>query len=189
MIKANVRPVGLPKLKRQLTHAEKQFISDLKSKTKNELGPIISKVRSQIPAVAPITGMDHNGRTQWTRPRVSAYANPRARAKKGKSYVPIVGLRAASPSRAVGFEYGELAGIRRKPPKPVSKGWNSTSPGYHSYRVNGQGEAMIQRLEKIRVKPGRFFYKNVAKYLPEIRTRMRGIVEDSVKDLNRKLEG
>lgn len=189
MIKANVRPVGLPKLKRQLTAAEKQFIKDLRRNARTELGPIISKVRSQIPAVAPISGMDHAGRTKWARPKVSSYANPRARAKRGRSTVPIVGIRATSPSGAVGFQYGELAGIRRKPPKPVSKGWNSTSPGYHSYRVNGQGEAMIQRLEKIRVKPGRFFYKNVAKYLPEIRTRMRGIVEDSVKDLNRKLEG
>jgi hypothetical protein len=189
MIKTTLRPVGLPKLKKQLSQAEKDFIKDLRAKSKAEMGPIVAKVRSQIPVVAPIKGMLHQGRSKWAVPKVSTYANPRARAKKGRGTVPIVGFRAASPKNAVGFEYGELAGIRRKPPRPVSKGWNSTTVGgFHSYRVNGQGEAMIERLERIRVKPGRFFYRHIAKYLPEIRTKMRGIVDNSVKELNRKLK-
>lgn len=188
MLKASVKPVGIPKLNKVLTDAEKQFIKDLRAKAKAEMMPIASKVRSQIPAVAPISGMLHNGRTQWAVPKVTVYSNPKKRAKRGRNVAPIIGFRATAPSRAVGFAYGELAGIRRKPPKPVSKGWNSTTVGgYHSYRVNGQGEAMIQRLERIRVKPGRFFYRHIAKALPELRRRMAGIVEDTVKDLNKKL--
>ena len=187
MLKASIKPVGIPKLNKILTQAEKDYIKDLKKQARAEMAPIASKVRSQIPTVAPIKGMLHDGRTQWAVPKVSVYTNPKARAKRGRNTVGIVGFRATAPSSAVGFAYGELAGIRRKPPKPFSKGWNSTSPGYHTYRVNGQGEAMIQRLEKIAVKPGRFFYRHIRKYLPELRDKMRGIVEETTRDLNRKL--
>jgi hypothetical protein len=188
MVKPSIKVVGIPKLNKILTQAEQDFIKDLRAKAKTQMLPIASKVRSQIPTVAPIKGMDHNGRTQWAVPKVTVYSNPRTRAKRGRNVAPIMGFRATSPSRAVGFAYGELAGIRRKAPKPVSKGWYTTTVGgYHSYRVNGQGEAMIQRLEKIQARPGRFFYRHVRKYLPELRQRMLGIVEDTVKDLNRKL--
>lgn len=187
MLKASIKPVGIPKLNKVLTDAEKQYVKDLRSKARAEMAPIASKVRSQIPTVAPIKGMEHNGRTQWALPKVSVYTNPKARAKRGRNTVGLIGFRANPPSGAVGFAYGELAGIRRKPPRPYSKGWNSTQIGFHSYRVNGQGEAMIQRLEKIAVRPGRFFYRHVRKYLPELRERMRGIVEETTKDLNRKL--
>lgn len=188
-VKPDIRIVGIPKLNKVLTQAEKEYVRDLRAKARSQMLPIANKVRTQIPTIAPISGMAHNGRTAWAQPKVAVYSNPKARAKRRRNTVGIVGFKATPPSRAVGFSYGELAGIRRKPPKPVSKGWNSTTVGgYHSYRVNGQGDAFIERLEQIRVRPGRFFYRHIRKYLPELRERMRGIVLETTADLNRKLK-
>jgi len=148
------------------------------------MAPIVSAVQAAMPTTAPIKGMAHNGRTAYAKPKVASYARPQARSRK-TAYIPIIGFKATG----VGFAYAELAGIQRRAPRPVSKGWNSTSVGYHSYQLNGQGGAFIQRLERIYAKPGRFFFREVLKDLPRVRRKIRGILEDRTKQLNRKLRG
>jgi hypothetical protein len=177
---------GLPKLGGQLRQAEKDYISDLKSKSRAVMQPLVGPVRKALPVVAPLSGMAHNGRTQYVRPNVKVYAAPRVRNRK-RDYIPIVGFRAGGPKSGVGFDYAELAGIRRQAPRPISKGWNQTSPGFHSYRVTGQGDAFIRSLEKIYARPGRFFFRELLKDLPMVRAKVRGIVEDRTKQLNREL--
>jgi hypothetical protein len=186
MLNTKIVIKNLPKLGGQLAQAEKDYINDLKTKSKAEMSPVVSRVRAALPSVAPISGMAHNGRTRYVKPRVTAYAAPRARDRR-RDYIPIVGFRAGGPKSAVGFDYAELAGIRRNPPRPISKGWNSTSQGFHSYQVSGQGDAFIRRLEAIYAKPGRFFFRQVLKDLPRVRAKVRGILEQRTKQLNREL--
>lgn len=187
MLKGDIVIKDFPKLAYKLTQAEKDYIDDLKREAKAEMSPVASRVRSLLPSVLPLSGMNHNGRTQYRRPPVKVYAAPRVRNRR-RDYIPIAGFRAGGVKNAVGFEYAELAGIRRHPPRPISKGWNSTTAGgYHSYTVNGQGDYFIARLERIYARPGRFFFHNILKELPRVRSAVRKIVVDRTEKLNKEL--
>lgn len=163
----------------------KEFRKSINSELKPILNPIEGQINSEVTSSirSNLKGMNHNGRTAWSGAKVTARTGMRA-----KELVFIEGKgRNGGMDVQLGFEYSELAGIERRPPRPVSKGWGSPSVGYHSYIYNGQGKAFNRKLTSVYGKPGRFLFKRVLKRKPEIEDKVLKIAERFNIKLNRRL--
>lgn len=181
-----VTVVGAKETVKALKEADADAIKNLRRDLKTEMSGEISNIVTQIPAVAPIRGMIHAGRTKWKRPKGKVGFTPGSvRGFKGKEYSPLVTLTFTGGTNSVGFDMAELAGIRRNAPRARSKIRNSTSNGAQrgdgSYAVNRQGDFFISALEQakpIKGRAGRFAF--------DIFLRRRPIIEKKATDFVNK---
>lgn len=156
--------IGNAEVLRELKVYEKGLHNQFKKSMNSELTPILKPIEGEINSTVGsslrnrMRGMFHNGRTAWSGVEVKIKTSLRPR-----DLIFIEGKgRNAGLDTQVGFEYAELAGIDRgRPPRQLSKGWGSTSVGYHSYIYNGQGKVFNRRLTETYGRPGRFLWKRV----------------------------
>lgn len=172
-------------LKTYETDLYKEFRKNVNSQLKPVIAPIEGDINSSVTSSLrnQMKGMFHEGRTAWSGVKVTPKVSLRPRDLlfiEGKG-------RNAGLDTQVGFEYAELAGIERRPPRPVSKGWGSTGPGYHSYIYNGQGKAFNRKLTSSYGRPGRFLWKRVLKRKPELEKKVLDIAENLNIKINRRL--
>jgi hypothetical protein len=170
---------------------EKDLYNELGKNLNTQLRPVLGPIQGQINGVVTSqlrsrtkAGMfGHDGRTQWAGAeiRTKTSVNP-----NNLIFIEGKGRGSSSLDGALGFEYAELAGIRKNPPKPVSKGWGQTGPGYHSYIQNGQGDGFIKMLNKYG-KPGRFLFKRVLNKRANIEDKVLLLSEKLNVKINRKL--
>ena len=181
---------GDKEVMRALKDAEKRLLPELRKALNSELSPILSPIESQINSSdtsklkSQMPGMFHDGRTQWGGVTVRARVSLRP---KDLIFIEGKGAGKGSLDGAVGFEYAELAGIERRAPRAISKGWGSSSVGYHSYIYNGQGKAFNAKLGSAFGKPGRFLWTKVLKRKPEIEAKVQRISEQFGIAISRKL--
>jgi hypothetical protein len=174
---------------RALRDYEKSLLPALRKAMNTELSPILNPIENSINSSdttrlkSAMPGMFHDGRTAWSGVDVKARVSLRP-----KDLIFIEGKgRSNGMGKQVGFEYAELAGIERRAPRPVSKGWGSSSVGYHSYIYNGQGKAFNKKLGATFGKPGRFLWTRVLKRKPEIEAKVEKIAEQFGIQLSRKI--
>lgn len=168
---------------------DKQLYRELGKKLESDLRPIMGPIQGQINGSVTSAlksrrdiGMFHDGRSGWSGVEVKTKTSIQP-----KNLIFIEGKgRNLGLDTQVGFEYAELAGIRRRPPRAVSKGWGSTGVGYHSYIQNGQGDGFIDMLGRYG-KPGRFLWKRVLNRKPQIEKKVSDIAETFNIRVNRKL--
>jgi len=170
---------------------EKDLYKELGKSLDSKLRPIMGPIQGQINGSVAgqlrsrrDAGMfNHSGRTSWggAEVKVKTSASP-------KNLIFIEGKGPGSGDYGkLGFNYAELAGIRRKPPRPISKGWNETSAGgYHAYFVRGQGDGFIKMLNRYGG-PGRFLWKRVLNRKPEIEEKVIQIAESYNLKITRRL--
>lgn len=156
---------------------------DMRTDIRPIAAPIVSEINSTITnqLMSRDYEMFHNGRTQWTGARYT----PQVTSNRNG----IVKLRFTGKKGGLGFDYAELAGVRRRPPRNRSKGWYSNAEGYHSYDYAGQGDVFINRLNKDFGKPGRFAWIRIIKKRAEIDDKIRNIFDRYNIKLNAKLRG
>ena len=174
---------------RALKDTEKSLLPALRKALNSELSPILNPIENAINSFdgarlqSAMPGMFHDGRTAWSGVTVKARVSLRP-----KDLIFIEGKgRSNGMGNQFGFEYAELAGIERRAPRAVSKGWGSNSVGYHSYIYNGQGKAFNRKLGSMFGKPGRFLWQRVLKRKPEIEAKVSKIAEEFGIQLSRKL--
>ena len=170
---------------------DKQIYRELGKKLESDLRPVLGPIQGQINGSVTAAlksrrniGMFHNGRAGWSGVEIKTKTSIQP-----KNLIFIEGKgRNAGLDTQVGFEYAELAGIPRSRGRvrPVSKGWGSTTVGYHSYIQNGQGDGFIEMLGRYG-KPGRFLWKRVLNRKPDIEKKVSEIAETYNIKLNRKL--
>jgi hypothetical protein len=176
---------GAREVLQELRQYEPELFKELKKNMRTDINPIIKPIESQINSAVTSqlrgvrkAGMFHDGRSRWDGVTLST--------RVGTGLKQLVWIQGKGKSSSVGFEYAELAGIRRRPPRPVSKGWNETGIGWRSYIVNGQGDAFIRMLSSFG-KPGRFLWKRVITRRREIEGKVLDIAENYNVKVNRKL--
>jgi hypothetical protein len=175
---------------RMLKQYDKDLYKELGKNLQTQLKPIIGPIQGQINGTVTSqlrsrrdSGMfGHSGRTSWAGATIKVKTSVQP---KNLIFIEGKGQGANSLDGALGFEYAELAGIRRRPPRTMSKGWGSSSTGYHSYTQNGQGDGFINMLSKYG-KPGRFLWKRVLKRKPEIEDKVEKIAESLNLRINRR---
>lgn len=152
----------------------------------------VSKIRSRTPAIAPLSGMANGGPTKWAGVKsVNVSVLPRL-APIGKKSVPLVRIAATGGTDSLGFDYAELAGIRRRPPRARSKirggTLRGTEKGDGSMALNGQGDNFIEYLEARNGKtPGRFAFRAVFETRNAIMTGIQKTLDAYAAKVNRKL--
>lgn len=171
----------------QLKQYRPESLKALRKSLRKEMKPLLNKITSQINAevTSQLQSRDyemfHGGRTSWNgvRGTMSVTSN-----KKGSMVKIVMTGRAGK----LGFNYAELAGIERRPPRRKSKGWYSSSVGYHSYDYAGQGLVFNDRLTRDFGKPGRFGWIRIVKSRKEIEKEMLQILDRYNVGLSRKLK-
>jgi hypothetical protein len=153
----------------------------------------VSKIRSRTPAVAPLSGMANNGPIKWAGVKsVNVSVLPRIMSF-GYSAKPLVKIAATGGKNSLGFDYAELAGIRRQPPRARSKirggTLRGTAKGDGSMALNGQGDNFIKILEDRNGKtPGRFAFRAVFETRGKIMAGIQKTLDIYAAKVNRRLK-
>lgn len=174
---------------------KKQFVKDMRT----ELKGTINSVRAGVPKVSPfagggpLDGMTHNGRTRWSPVRMRLNVNPKPR-RKGVGFVGVVGWAMTGSPAGLGFDYAELAGVRRRPPRAVTKPFTRSTPNggrTREYtRVNNAGDTFIRNVKsrsKGRSKAGHFAYAEFVKKRPEMQRKALKVIKAYSSKTNRKI--
>ena len=189
-----IRVEGLERVLKELKDVQPDSIKAIRKDIRKVVAMtgVVSAIKSKAPPVAPLSGMSHSGPTRWGGvKRVSTNVLPRTSAMTKKS-VPLVRLAATGGSDALGFDYAELAGIRRRPPRARSKirgtSTRGTQKGDGSIAQNGQGDNFIKMLEERNgKKPGRYAYRALQSARGKISQGIQVVLDSYAKSVNRKL--
>lgn len=180
-------------------------IKELRKDIRTIIEPSLTAIRANVPSTAPLSGMNHYGRTRFAGPKVtSKLLLGQSRFKDTTSLIRIevvndpdsvgfeiadmAGRRTLSHGPTMPYEYkgrGRIGGRGRQNPtrsRPVVRRGNSAS---FSYRINGQGTAMIRNLKKL---PSRYVYPPVENNIFRIRDDMLATLDRYVARINQKLK-
>jgi hypothetical protein len=151
-----------------LRQIEPGGIKQLRSDIKNDpgLNAAASGIRSQIPAVAPLSGfMSHNGRTSYRIPKVMpVFKPPRKSLRSGEA--SLITLVTTPPKDGVGFEIVDMAG----------RGQGARS---------ARGQVMISRLAS---SPSRYVYKGFENKKQNVEDGVKRILDKYANKVNVKLK-
>ena len=175
---------GSSEAMRMLKEFEPELFKELKKKIVSELKPIVSPIQGEINSQVAgelksvMPGMFHNGRSAFAGVAMSPRISTRPR--------DLVFINAAGTNRQVGYNYAELAGIQRRPPRSMSRPYTRNGEA-RQHRVNGQGLAFNEKLGREFGKPGRFAWIRVLKRKPEVEAKVKNIADTFGVKLSRRL--
>jgi hypothetical protein len=195
-IKTSIRLEGLRETLIVLDAVQGDSVKKLKQEADSAVRStgVFSAIRSNVPSVAPMSGMVHNGATRWAGITSVKTAIPPITLRRlaRKRDTPIISIHATGSPDGLGFDYSELAGIRRHPPRSRSKipstGLRGSGRGDGSIAINGQGDNMIEVLnDRFGKQEGRFAYDATIKKRPALNIALQVVLDKYAAIVNRKL--
>jgi len=188
---ASIDSASVKRLTEALKEAEGMAIADLRRELKGSMKPFASQIQSRIPTSSPFKGMERNyyGRVQWAQPTVKVSFTP---GKKAIGARALLLTLVAEHKTKLGFNYTEVAGVRKRAPAKTSKTYHrkgDSNPRSHS--VTTQGEILIDKARKVSkfgYKAGHFAYGEFLKLKPQMVILATVILEGTAKKLSVKLE-
>jgi hypothetical protein len=189
-----IRIEGVKETLQLLDAVQPGSIRELRKDIKRIAEPAVTAIRSSLPATAPLSGMNHYGRTRFAGALVKS--NLDLRQHRLSNSHSLVRIEVISPGDAAGLEIADMAGRRsqgggvqlpyeykgigrrggsgRQAPtrsRPVVRRGQSRQ---FQYRINGQGQAMITNL---RGTASRYVY-------PALAGKVDGIAADMIRTLD-----
>lgn len=169
---------------RELKQFEKTAVRELRSDLKASLNPVAAEIAGAISREPPLSGMRHRGRTRWRGVNKPVVEFRPGKGRRGGER--LVNIRFTGGARGLGFDYAELAGIRRRPPKQMSRPYEKRNrSGTIQHRLNGQGDAFIENLPR---GPGRFMFVKALRYRPQMFALALKSLNDAASKVNRRLK-
>lgn len=168
---------------------EPDTLKNMRKDIRNIAKPAVSKIRSSSPKVAPLSGMVGNGRTAYTTPKITLRITPAAKSYGyGFTTANLVAITATGSGKQVGFDIADMAGRANKPGSYGSKSRKYVKNGKEMrHNLNGQGAAFIRGLQARDGNASRYVYKNIEQILPQIRTEVAKVVDNTIADFNKRL--
>jgi hypothetical protein len=188
-----IRIEGVKETLQLLDAVQPGSIRELRKDIKRIAEPAVTAIKANLPRTAPLSGMNHYGRTRFAGALVKA--NLDLRAHRLSNSHSLVRIEVISPGDAVGLEIADRAGRRtmqhgprlpyeykgrgriggsgRQSPtksRPVVRRGNSRQ---FQYRINGQGKGMTDNIGGV---PSRYIY-------PALAGKVDGIAADMMKTL------
>lgn len=190
-----IRVQGVKEMLQLLDAVQPGAIKELRKEIRRIAQPAVSAIKSNLPTSAPLSGMNHYGRTRF------AGAQVNSQLLLGKSIdsdtIPLVRLQVVSPSDAVGLEIADMAGRktmshgpalpyeykgrgriggsgRQRPTKSRSAVRRGQTAAFQ-YRITGQGKGMTDNLGGV---PSRYIY-------PALAGRVEGIAADMLQTIDK----
>jgi hypothetical protein len=138
--------------------------------------------------------MNNNGPVKWAGVK-SATVSPLSRVTgftAVNNNIPLAVIKVTGGTNSLGFDYAELAGIRRRPPRDRSKIRGGTTRGTvkgdGSMALRGQGDNFIRVLEdRFGKTPGRFAFRAVFETRRQIMAGIQATLDKYAESVNRKL--
>jgi len=164
-VRAEIDSTQLRKVARKVREVEPQIRKDLINGLKKDLKPYANQISRDVPTLGSpgsMRGWRHSGRTEWGPVQGSVYVTPGG----GKGSIARIEVFGRGQRRAA-FKYADLAGTK----KNYNDGNMSNKGESPTYRINGQGRAMVDRLNDFGKlseggKAGRFAWAGFMKYRP-----------------------
>lgn len=154
---AKIDVEGVQDTVRLLRQVEPELYKKLISEVKNEPGvaSAVAGIKSNIPTVSPLSGMNHNGRTAYTGARASSAFRPSNRLDRGNQR-SILTIGAAPSGGGAGFEIVDLVGRGAKGNSAKAQGMKrglGGSPSRYVWkgfeqRAEGVTRAVVSIIEK-----------------------------------------
>ena len=200
-----VRITGVKETLQLLDAVQPGSIKELRKDVRRIAEPAVTAIRSNLPATAPLSGMRHYGRTRYAGAKVKAELQTRDSRSSNTS--SLVRLSVQSPGDAAGLEIADMAGRksqgggvqlpyeykgigrfggsgRQAPTRSRSVVRRGNSAPF-SYRINGQGKAMIKNLGG---QASRYVYPPLTIALFGVRDEMMKTLDSYVGRINQKLK-
>ena len=200
-----VRIKGVKETLQLLEAVQPGSIKQLRKDVRRIVGPAVSAITSNLPRTAPLSGMNHYGRTRFAGAKVKSELITWD--KKTTNTSSLVRISVESPGDAVGLEIADMAGRRtmkqgpqlpyeykgrgriggsgrQSPTRSRSVVRRGNSEAF-SYRINGQGRAMIKNLGGI---PSRYVYPPLTVVIFGVRDEMLKVLDEYVGRINQKLK-
>jgi hypothetical protein len=158
---------GVQETVTQLRKFEPELYKQMQRDIKSEPGlqEAMSGIRNNIPAITPLSGMNHNGRTSYQGARVKPASTPSARLDRG-SQRTIVRIDTVSPSNGIGFEIIDMVGRGRNANSAKARGMQSRLGGSPSRYV---WKGFEQRREGI----NKAIVAIIERYSDKVNTKLR----------------
>jgi len=195
VLEPRVSVENVDKVVRELKQFKDSAVRELRSDLKTSLNPVANQIASTISRTPPITSnkrgksqMAHRGRTRWRGVNKPVVEFRPGKGRRGGD--KLVNIRFTGGSRGLGFDYAELAGIRRRPPMTMSKPYTRRDrDGVIRHRLNGQGDAFIEALaEQTGKGPGRFMFLEAIKRRPVLVALAVKSLNDAAMKVNRRFK-
>ena len=201
----SIRIKGVKETLELLDAVQPGAIKELRKDIRRIAQPVVTAIKSNLPKTAPLSGMNHYGRTRFAGAKVSAQLLLRGWASRDT--IPLARLAVVSPGDAAGLEIADMAGRksmmngprltyeykgrgrvggsgRQKPTKSravVRRGNTAT----FQYRITGQGKGMTDNLGGI---PSRYVYPALADREDTLALDMLKTIESYTDRINQKLK-
>jgi hypothetical protein len=201
-----VRITGVKETLQLLDAVQPSSIKELRKDVRRIAEPAVTAIRSNLPATAPLSGMRHYGRTRYAGAKV-VKSEVQTRESRSSNTSSLFRLSVQSPDDAAGLEIADMAGRKsqgggvqlpyeykgigrfggsgRQAPtrsRAVVRRGNSAS---FSYRINGQGKAMIRNLGG---QASRYVYPPLTIALFGVRDEMIKTLDSYLGRINQKLK-
>jgi hypothetical protein len=200
-----IRIKGVKETLRLLDAVQPGSIKELRKDVRRIAEPAVTAIRSNLPVTAPLSGMSHYGRTRFAGAKVRAELQ--LRDNKVSNTSSLVRLSVESPKDAAGLEIADMAGRKsqgggvqlpyqykgigriggsgRQSPTRSRSVTRRGNAAPFSYRINGQGQAMIRNL---RGTASRYVYPPLTIAILGVRDQMVKTLDEYVGRINQKLK-
>jgi hypothetical protein len=200
-----IRITGVKETLQLLDAVQPGSIKELRKDVRRIAEPAVTAIRSNLPATAPLSGMTHYGRTRYAGAKVRAELQ--LRDSKTTNTSSLVRLSVESPKDAAGLEIADMAGRRsqgggvqlpyeykgigrkggsgRQSPTRSRSVIRRGNAAPFSYRINGQGRAMIKNLGG---SASRYVYPPLSISILGVRDEMLKTLDSYVAKINQKLK-
>lgn len=196
---ATSRVTGVAATVKVLKTIDKQIITEARRDLRSGAQPVVNAIKSAIPSEAPLKGksssgsrgMIHNGRTRWqpSGVKVTVRTNFTMKAQRNAySLVSIiVGSRGKSTEGSAAFQIADMAGRTSSSGRSGAIKPYPYKGGTRTHRNNGQGRAMIKKLNSI-AKASRYVYPTAEREIPYIINQVEGTIKGLSTSLNNELK-
>ena len=182
----------LTRVMRELKTIDNKSVTYLRAGLRVGLQPFVAQIQAEVPKTAPLSGMNHRGRTRWR-----GINKPVIRFMPGRSRrsgTNLLMITVTGGKRGLGFDYAELAGIRSRPANAISRPYSRRVRGggmtrEMTHRVTTQGDKFIEKLNErkpIKGVAGRYAYDAFVKMRPAIVETSRTIINQFMASYNNK---
>lgn len=184
-----VKFYGVKETIKLMRKVEPEMLKDMRKSIRTIAQPAVSAIKSRSPKVAPLSGMANNGRSGYTKPKVTIQVTPSARSSFGRTTANLVSISATGSGKQYGFDIADMAGKANQPGKyrQTRKFVDPRTGNIVRRRINGQGVNLIDKLNSRGGPASRYVYRSIEDKLPAIRTEVAKVIERTMDDFTRRI--
>jgi hypothetical protein len=152
---------------RELKQADETLLKQLRKDLRSKISPVAKQIANNVPDEPPLSGFGRETSFGWSPVRPTVSFTPGNSRRRGNH---LVSIRITPTGKARGLYVAERAGAKNG--------------------KNNRGRAMIRnlnRVEKMKGKGGRFAYAKFRLLRPDVVQLAIGIVNDTIKTINKRL--